>query len=131
MVVRALHDPQAFREVVWPFLLEREAENNLMLGVAGRIAAGASYATDPADRPLMFAVEEDGRVVGAALQTPPHNLILSPMAPDTASALAAYLYEQGAMLPGVLGPQEPAGTFATSWAALLRGDARLRDSLRI
>ena len=40
MVIRRLNDAQAFREAVWSFLLERESENNLMLGVAGRAAAG-------------------------------------------------------------------------------------------
>jgi predicted GNAT family acetyltransferase len=131
MVIHRPNDPQAFRAAVWPFLLEREAENNLMLGVAGRVAAGGSSSADPADRPLMLTVEEHGQVIGAALQTPPFNIILSPMAEDTASAVAAHLHAQGAMLPGVLGPKETAAAFATSWSEATRGEARLSQSLRI
>jgi len=131
MRVRRLSDPEAFRTAVWSFLLEREAENNLMLGVAGRVAAGGSYSADSAERPVMLTVEEEGRVIGAALQTPPHKLILSPMAPAAASAVAAYLHEHGAVVPGVLGPKEPAEAFATSWSELIRGERRLHQSLRI
>jgi tetratricopeptide (TPR) repeat protein len=51
----------------------REAEHCLILGLCSTILAHPEIFVDP-----WFAVAEDGdAIVGAALQTPPHNIVLS------------------------------------------------------
>ena len=64
----------AFLEAVGPWLTEREAEHNLILGI------GATARDRPEmyqGRPYTAAVREGNRFVAAALRTPPWNLILS------------------------------------------------------
>ena len=73
--VERLPDARAFLEAAGPFLERREAEHNLLFGIA------ATLMTDP-DRPMtappLFAVvRRAGEVVAAALMTPPFNVVLS------------------------------------------------------
>jgi len=63
-------DAESFLERAGPFLLEREAEHNLILGLAGRLR------TNPllyGDEPYFAVVLDDRRVLAAALRTPPRN----------------------------------------------------------
>jgi hypothetical protein len=85
VVVKRLGDPGAFLASAGPVLLEDEARHNLVLGIAGTLR----------DHPSVYAVHhlwlvKDGdRVVGAALQTPPFNLVVAlPGAEEAAVALA-------------------------------------------
>jgi predicted GNAT family acetyltransferase len=83
-------------------LAAREAENNLIFGLCDVIASHPEVYPE-----CRFAVGIDGGTpVGAALQTPPHNLILSTMDPDDARRLAVALGPEAEALPGVLGPTD-------------------------
>jgi uncharacterized protein len=65
----------AFVERTAPFLLAHEAHNNLLLGLCTELASNPStYGSEP---PVMLTVEDGGSVVLAALQTPPHQLVLA------------------------------------------------------
>ncbi len=114
MEVRGFADVDAFLASAGPFLEAREAEHNLIFGIS-------SYVRDrPAafgERPAWFAAVVDGaRVVGAAMRTPPHNLVLSEIDDPAAIDLlvADRLVDD---LPGVLGPVDHARAFAERWAA--------------
>ena len=106
------------------FLGEREAEHNLILGLTSRLRVAPLLYGEPA---YFAVVEVDGRVVGATMRTPPHNLILSEVDDDAAigplleDARAAF-----ASLPGVVGPKEPVARFAQAWG----GPARLEIAQR-
>jgi predicted GNAT family acetyltransferase len=95
------------------FLAAREAEHNLMLGI------GSSLLADPDtdEGPPYLAVATDGdRVVGAAMRTPPHNLILSEIDdPLVPKLLAEDL--RGEALPGAVGPPAAVTAFADAWVA--------------
>jgi predicted GNAT family acetyltransferase len=97
------------------YLTAREAEHNLMLAICGTLT------NNPEIYPLppVFAVALDGaRVVAAAMQTPPHNLVLAEV--DDPAAVAAICDAVAAEpLPGVLGPPAAAEAFARRWAASL------------
>jgi len=106
-------DATSFLQRAGDFLLEREAEHNLILGLSGSLRTNPRlYGEDP-----YFAVVVDGdRTVGAAMRTPPHNLILSeiddedalePIADDVRS-----VYES---LPGVIGARETVARFVRLW----------------
>jgi uncharacterized protein len=108
-------DADSFLERAGAFLLEREAEHNLILGLAGRLRGDPRlYGIDP-----YLAVALDGdRVVAAALRTPPHNLVLSEV--DDESALEPLAEDVGAVydhLPGALGPSVAIARFAGIWEA--------------
>lgn len=103
----------SFLERAWDFLLAREAQHNLILGLSSRLRTEPRlYGEDP-----YFAVALDGdRVFGVAMRTPPHNLILSEF--DDAAALEPIADDAQSVfgsLPGVVGPKEPVARFARIW----------------
>jgi hypothetical protein len=114
----------AFLAHAGEFLGAREAEHNLILGLSsGLLVAPLMYG-----EPAYFAVvEQDGRVVGATMRTPPHNLILSEL--DDLAAIGPLLDDARAVfgsLPGVVGPKEAVARFAAAWPA----EARLEIAQR-
>lgn len=91
----------AFRRLVEPLLLADEGRSNLLLGLLRQLE---SAAFTPA-APLLLAVEEeDGRVVAAALQTPPFCLVLSPAPEAALDALVDHVIAHGLPVPGFVGP---------------------------
>lgn len=116
MEVITFDDAAAFVARVSPLLLAHEAHNNLILGICVELARNArTYGQEP---PVLRAVVEAGAPALAALQTPPHKLVLSHAGrPGAAEALAAALLREGLELPGVLGPRPVAEAFAAGWAA--------------
>ena len=63
-----------FLAAATPFLVEREAEHNLIFGVAETLREDPDQYTGP---PYLAAVSDGERVVAVAIQTPPWRLILS------------------------------------------------------
>jgi hypothetical protein len=103
----------SFLERAQDFLLAREAQHNLILGLSSRLRTEPRlYGEDP-----YFASVSDGeRVVGVTMRTPPHNLILSMIDDDRALDLIAQdAQEIFDSLPGVIGPKDPAAKFARIW----------------
>ncbi len=123
-------DAGQFLERVQPFLLTREAEHCLILGILDGLRAGEQWGSAP---PLMAMVEERGEVTAVVLMTPPqHNLILSWMADDsTIDAIAHELHATGVAVPGVNGSAEVARTFALKWSELSGRTYRVQMAQRI
>ena len=97
--------PRAFLERAERWLLRREAENNLSLGVAASLV-GARPPPAPAS-PLYFATIERGRdIVGCAFRTPPYKLGLTRMPLEAVPLLARSVAEVYEELPAVLGPEQ-------------------------
>jgi uncharacterized protein len=97
-----------------PFLEAREAEHNLIFGIASNVQA------DPTQfgAPYLASVVDHDRIVGAVLRTPPWRIVLSCFDDDShavADALAVDL--AGTPLPGMVGPSGSTGPFAGAWAA--------------
>lgn len=110
--------PEPFEAAMGPWLLPREAEHALLLGLLAGMRAGS---WDPGEAWLL-GVRRGGRPVGAAVRTPPHRLVLGLVDGDDAvDALARHLARrpEGVELPGVTGPSREAEAFARRWRALL------------
>ena len=121
MDARGVEEPVAYAETVLPFLLRAPARHNLFLGILDTLQR------HPTTYPVfhLWVVEDDGEVVGAALQTPPHNIALAqPGAPGAVDALVAAIGGAGIRPPGVVGGVEEAQAFADAWCARLGGDHR-------
>lgn len=120
---------EAFLARAGAFLEEREAEHNLIFGLSSTLARDPNaYGSDP----YLATAEEDGRVVAAALRTPPHNLVLSESDDDhTWEAFAADAYAADAALGGVLVPTAGVAPFVETWRGLTGADARQARSQRI
>jgi hypothetical protein len=108
-----------FLALAGPYLEAREAEHNLIFGLCATIRQHPAVYGNP----WFLAAVDGGEVVGAAMRTPPHNVILSEMAEPVVLALADAITEP---LPGVLGPAAIAKAFA-----LRRGSAELAMNERI
>lgn len=121
MKVRHLQDPAVFLDAALQLLLQDEARHNLMLGIAGTLR------DDPGRYPehRLWLVEADGEVTGAALRTPPFNLVLArPRDDEALRVLAAGLDDEP---PGVTGALPEAETFAGLWPT--PGRVRMRQGL--
>jgi hypothetical protein len=127
MDLRRYLDVGAFLAVAEPFLVAREAEHNLILGVTANLRAAPEEFTGA---PYLATVLANGRVVAAAMQTPPFHIVLSEIDhPGAIAALADDLVDRD--LPGALGPVDDVRAFVD--ARLARGGppARLTVSERI
>lgn len=101
----------AFLERAAGLLLEDEARHNLVLGIA-------SFTVDHPDvysEVRGWVARDGGEVVGAALRTPPYNLVLArPRTPPALVALAEGITDE---LPGVVGAVPEVDGFASAWSA--------------
>jgi hypothetical protein len=108
--VRHHADIDSFLAVAGNFLGAREAEHNLIFGIASSLReAPEQYA----GAPFLATVEEGDTVVAAAVQTPPFRLVLSEI--DDPTAIRALATDTvGRELPGVLGPVGVVEGFVTA-----------------
>lgn len=120
-VVRRFSDVGEFGRCVTPFLAQQEAGNSLPFRVISTLSAKPGPL--PPDIYLAACLESDrpdAPILGVALRTPPHNLVLSE--PFSAAALSALLADTvGTGLPGVIGPLAGAEAFAAQWRAQTHG----------
>jgi uncharacterized protein len=122
-------DVGQFLERVQQFLLAREAEHCLILGLLDGLRAGEQWGDAP---PLMAVIEKRDEVAAVALMTPPHNLILSWTADDSAiDAISRELHARGLAPPGVNSSAEIARKFALKWSQLSGQSFRIQMSQRI
>src|SRR5271168_5002041 len=114
--MKLFSDAGRFLEHVQPFLVRREAEHCLILGLLDGLRAGQRWGAEP---PLMAVAEDHGEVAAVVLMTPPRNLILSRIADDsTIDAIADELRAKGVAIPGVNSCAEVARKFALKWSEL-------------
>ncbi len=122
MKLKHYKNPQTFLQKVQPFLEKNEALNNLMLGLAFSLNKPKAEARFDVNEVLMLLIEHpEGHVVLAALQTPPHNLIVSAKSDFLTTGidtLASYLQDQKMSFPGVIGEKRAASHFAQKWSTI-------------
>jgi predicted GNAT family acetyltransferase len=97
------------------WLEEREAENNLMLGLCLKMAR-SSDEIEPA--PYFATVKQNDDLLVAAIMTPPHNLIVysdTGVRMDVFEPLMADLLAKELPVPGVLGRSDVVSAFAKAW----------------
>jgi len=117
--------PADFLERAGPLLLADEARHNLPLGIAATLRETPDYYPEA----HFWVVEDGGAVVGAALLTPPHNLVLArPSAPTALDVLVGAMDDE---LPGVTGARPEAEEFAALWVAARGGSHETRTEMRI
>ncbi len=127
MEVRHHADVDAFLAAAGDFLVAREAEHNLIFGIAASIREAPEQYTGA---PFLATVEDRGTVVAAALRTPPFRLILSEIdEPAAIAALATATLDED--LPGVLGPVGVVEAFVAARTAAGGPAARLHMAERV
>ncbi len=113
-VVRRETNVVAFARRVMPFLLQREAQHNVMIGLFAVLQV-----RPPEIAPYLAWAERGGEIVGVAMRTPPFKLLLSHgMDSDVIEALAQDLHSDTPQLPGVLSATAEAAEFSAYWTSL-------------
>lgn len=74
-------------------------------------------ATLDAESPLLVTIWDNGRSVGAALQTPPQPLLCTGLPPNSIATVADAVMRMRPDLPGVRGVRDSALSFAHCWQA--------------
>jgi uncharacterized protein len=109
------------------YLLQHEAENNVLLGVVYTLLHNPERYPDP---PYLAMVESDGDIVATAIRTPPHKLLLSKVSNLEALTLVAQDLQREP-LPGVTGLVPEVETFLQEWQGLTRQSYRRLKEMRI
>jgi predicted GNAT family acetyltransferase len=106
-----------------PLLMQQEARNSLMLGIALNIARQPDfYGPNP---PYLAIAEDSEGVAAAVLMTPPHGIILysdREQSRPGLTALAQELARAGWTLPTVTGPEPICAHFASIWSEMAKVD---------
>ncbi|MHC4778644.1 MAG: GNAT family N-acetyltransferase [Planctomycetota bacterium] len=104
----------AFLDRAGPWLVKAEAENHIVFGIADVLRDDLNR-YGPRN-PFLLTVEDHAEVVGAALRTPPHKLLLTRMPAPALEALAVFFSKADPDLPAVSGPVDEGRIFANFWA---------------
>jgi predicted GNAT family acetyltransferase len=106
-------DPVAFAAAVKLFLMEREVEHGLLLGLTATLArSGSSYT----GRNHLALVTESGSVSGMLLMTPPFGPVISNVDSQAGvDALVEGLLSRQNEVPGIFGPAAASAAFAAHW----------------
>lgn len=122
MKVTTIADPADFLNRAGALLLADEPRHSLMLGVAGTLLR----APDVYPEYRLWVVEDGDDVAGAALITPPYNLVLSDIDDDAARrTLAEVVHRDGIAIPGVLGNRPTVDRLVEDWRDITGAGARL------
>lgn len=126
MNVQRFEDVKAFYQQVEPFLMQDEVAHNVILGLHSHLMLSNVY-----EPPLYLGYyENEGEIVGVALRTPPHYIMLSKMADaDVIAAFARDGYEFYGELPGVMGLKEIVAQFVQCWQELTGQTPHLRRTM--
>lgn len=101
MDVRAYSDPHDLLDLVGPLLRAARVQHTVALTVLD----GLCRSPLPAEGvPVLLSLHEGRSVVGAAIRTPPHELISSAVPPGSAGTVLGALAECDPGLPGFTGP---------------------------
>src|SRR5690242_18331248 len=125
MEVTRVEHVAEYIDLVTPLLGRAPARHNLILGLLDVLRRRP----DTYQGFHLWAVHNDGRLVEAAMQTPPYNLALAePTDQNALAPLAAGIIDAGIRLPGVVGGVSEAETFAKAWTALVGGGTEIITS---
>ncbi len=122
-------DAAEFQDAAGPFLTAREAENNLILGLVANLMGGRAYGPEP---PFFGVVRARGDLVGAAMRTPPFNLILAAgTKEDALSLILDGAARETTDITGIIGPKDLVRRAVAEWTVKTQLVGRLQMAERI
>jgi predicted GNAT family acetyltransferase len=129
MELTSFHTIEDFYNRAAPFLLEREGEHNLILGICAVLMRNPERIEQ---QPYLATVEHQERVVAAALMTPPNSLIVSyAKAEEAIPLIASDVYTKFDILRGVVSSTPFSEQFAGEWQRLSGRPYKLAMAERI
>lgn len=118
------NDPIKFHTQVERLLLEKEAENNLPLGILQRMIESKREAECH-----LVHIQEQGVAEFMSLRTPPHLWILPSLKdnkPVYVKEFVRFLSEYRHEVPGILGERQAVQWFVEEWSSLTGQEAELQ-----
>lgn len=112
MDVRLTHDIEEFSRAAGPFLRAEPFTANV---ISVELAGVLQRSRPLRERSTWIVAEEAGSVVGAAMQTPPHNLFLPRLGDGVPEAIAETLLRDQRSVPGVSGESNTVRRFVAAW----------------
>lgn len=113
MQVAFQNSPREFLDKCGLFLEKNEVEHNLMLSLCqGAVRKGAK-----SDIRCSILSDDDSFIL-AAVQTPPHNLVLSKASTPEIEQMAEALAARNYAFPGIVGPSDVTTVFSNKWTEL-------------
>ncbi len=132
MKLQRFDDPEIFRDTVQDYLIQNEAENNLLLGILNNVISGDYREREP----YLALIEEKGELALIALCTPPHPALFSfqkPSPPD--EILELILRDLMDFLEddfvGISGPKKLAARLKDIWEEMTGRKAEKHMAMRI
>lgn len=125
-------DPIAFHDRVHSLLMKDEAANNLPLGLLNTMKTSDKYID-----PLLLLVEnEDDKVVGSFIMTPPHYLVVTlKVGKDEVQAIAEQLNSfcdvSGITIPGFVAEKDTALQMTHAWCHVTGKGFTIRMNQRV
>jgi predicted GNAT family acetyltransferase len=124
--LRRFDEVRDFEDVVFPFLLEREAEHNVILGICNQIKLG-DYSEF-----WLTAVLRDSTIVAVAYRTPPFLIGLAHAEdPGGIDVIVEAAHAEFGTLPGAAGSKTIAARFSEAWSRVSGQSSSLRMEQRI
>ena len=120
--------PEAFLEHAGPTLLQKEAENNLMLGVVGGLVRHPDRAPPNV---YLASVEHHRDIDACAIRTPPFHLLVTATPPEAIELVLDEAAEVYGGLTGVLAPEPTAKALADLWSDKTGASVEVGMSMRI
>ena len=114
MTVTRHASAESFLNVATPVLMQAEAENHLIIGVAQGLAKNPGAAKNP----YLATVGESTRVLGCAVYLASSKLVVTRANREPVVALARDAYEAVPTIQGVTGPDRSSTDFALAWSEL-------------
>lgn len=128
-VLERVPDVHQFERRARAFLLQREPENNLVLGLIAGLKDGRTFGPES---PYFALVRNGATVLAAAMRTPPFDLLLTAGTdPGAVPVIVEDLLSAMPETPGLLGPKELAARAADLWSRRTGLVARLVMAQRI
>lgn len=113
MKLRSYSNATEFRDQVFPFLCQNEAQNCLGIGIINTLI------NQPENYPkfYLWALIESGKTQGVAWMTPPHPIGLSNLPDQALDLLVDEVSKFDERPKAVIGPEAEADAFAKKWTA--------------
>jgi predicted GNAT family acetyltransferase len=112
--IRRFTTATSFLDRAKPWLLQAEAEHNLILGIAQQLESGSHSYEEPI---LLATIEGPEGVAGCAFRTPPFKFGLTRVPEEAVPLLVDESTTLYSSLPAVMGPTSAARVFAEGWSA--------------
>lgn len=124
MRVELLTSPNNFLRQTEPLRAADPYRTNILGSVATAVASGSLIYDDYL---WWVVIDNDNQIVGAAMRTAPHGMVLSPMSVDAVGELAKAVSKRDDQLPSVSGPTDTVVAFMDRYKTT-RSSGSLRTS---